>query len=140
MNKTFRTLTLSTALALAALGQPALAGTGDPLFINMTADEAHRVSMALNFGAKQQALGHPLTLFLNDKGVMVGAKANAKQYPEQQKAIAEILAKGGMVIVCPMCMKHYGVKEEDLLPGLVVGKPELTGGALFKDNTKTLTW
>jgi len=137
MTKLLPTLTLLAALAT---GTPTLAGNGDPLFINMTADEAHRVSMALNFGAKQQALGHPLTLFLNDKGVMVGAKANAKQYPEQQKAIADILAKGGMVIVCPMCMKHYGVKEEDLLPGLVVGKPELTGGALFKDNTKTLTW
>lgn len=140
MKKRLSTLTLIAALSLAGAAHPALAGNADPLFINLTADEAHRVSMALSFGAKQQALGHPLTLFLNDKGVLVGAKANARQYPEQQKAIAEILAKGGMVIVCPMCMKHYGVKEEDLLPGLVVGKPELTGGALFKDNTKTLTW
>jgi len=39
-----------------------------------------------------------------------------------------------------MCMKHYGVKEADLLPGIKVGNPEVTGGALFKDNTKTLTW
>jgi predicted peroxiredoxin len=132
-------LTLS-ALVLALAGAPAWAGANDPLFINMTAEEGHRVNMALTFGAKQHAMGHPLTLFLNDKGVMVGSKAHAKQYPEQQKQIAEIIAKGGTVIICPMCMKHYGVKEEDLLPGVLIGKPELTGGALFKDNTKTLTW
>jgi hypothetical protein len=39
-----------------------------------------------------------------------------------------------------MCMKHYGVKESDLLQGLKVGSPELTGGAVFKDNSKSLTW
>jgi hypothetical protein len=38
-----------------------------------------------------------------------------------------------------MYMNHYGIKEADLLPGLKVGDPELTGGAIFKDNTKTLS-
>jgi hypothetical protein len=37
-------------------------------------------------------------------------------------------------------MKHYGVKAADLLPGLKVGNPELTGSLLFKDDTRTLTW
>ncbi len=137
MKKLLTALSLITVLSSSSL---ALAGANDPLFINMTAEEGHRVNMALTFGAKQHAMGHPLTLFLNDKGVMVGSKAHARQYPEQQKQIAEIIAKGGTVIICPMCMKHYGVKEEDLLPGVLIGKPELTGGALFKDNTKTLTW
>jgi hypothetical protein len=26
------------------------------------------------------------------------------------------------------------------LPGIQVGKPELTGAALFKDGTKTMSW
>jgi hypothetical protein len=39
-----------------------------------------------------------------------------------------------------MKLEHYGAKEPDLLHGIQVGKPELTGGALFKDDTKTLTW
>ncbi len=37
-------------------------------------------------------------------------------------------------------MKHYGVETTDLLPGIQVGKPELTGSALFKDGTKTMSW
>ena len=84
--------------------------------------------------------GHPLTIFLNDKGVYVGSKANASKFGEQQHVLTELMSKGAIVIACPMCMKHYGVKETDLLPGIQVGKPELTGGALFKDDTKTLSW
>jgi hypothetical protein len=37
-------------------------------------------------------------------------------------------------------MKHYGVAKEDLIPGVKISNPEIAGGALFKDNTKTLTW
>ena len=58
----------------------------------------------------------------------------------QQEVLAELISKGATVIICPMCMKHYGVQESDLLPGLQIGAPEVTGGALFKGNTKTLTW
>jgi hypothetical protein len=37
-------------------------------------------------------------------------------------------------------MKKHGVKEDDLLPGVKLSSPEVAGNALFKDNTKTLTW
>jgi hypothetical protein len=37
-------------------------------------------------------------------------------------------------------MKKYGVTSSDLLDGIKVGTPELTGEALFQDNTKTLSW
>jgi predicted peroxiredoxin len=131
--------TLSLLAVLSSVGT-AIAGANDPLFINMTTDDDHRATMAIGFGVKQHALGHPLTLFLNDKGVQIASKANAGKFADQQKELVEAMAKGATVIACPLCMKHYGVKESDLLPGIKVGKPELTGGALFKDNTKTLTW
>ena len=137
MKKLLSTLSMLAILSTAGF---AVAGANDPLFINMTTDDGHRTTMAIGFGVKQHDLGHPLTLFLNDKAVLVASKANAGKFPEQQKAIAEAITKGAMVIACPLCMKHFGVKESELLPGIQVGKPELTGGALFKDNTKTLTW
>lgn len=133
-------LLLGLALIVANISAPAFAANADPLFVNMTTDDPHRASMAIVFGKNQLERGHPLTVFLNDKGVFVGSKANAAKFAEQQKMLAEVLGKGGAVLVCPMCMKHYGVKESDLLPGLKVGNPDLTGGVLFKDNTRTLSW
>lgn len=64
---------LSTTVGLAMLGvtEPrfssllmpaASAGQLDPLFINLTSDEPHRLRMALSFARQQQALGHPVTM------------------------------------------------------------------------------
>ena len=128
------------ALTLGAVAQPALAGDADPLFVNLTTDDSHRANMGITFGKNQFERGHPLTIFLNDKGVLIGSKANTAKYADHQKALGDVMAKGGTVLICPMCMKHYGVKESDLIPGLKIGNPELTGAAVFKDNTKSLTW
>ncbi len=132
---------LLIVFALAAgSATPVIAGGKDPLFINLTSDDPHRANMALVFGKNQLERGHPLTVFLNDRGVLIGARANAAKFAEQQKTVGELLGKGATVLICPMCMQHYGVKEADLLAGVKVGNPELTGAALFKDDTKTLTW
>jgi sulfur relay (sulfurtransferase) complex TusBCD TusD component (DsrE family) len=133
-------LAAMTAISLAMPAANAVAGDKDPLFINLISDDGHRITMALAFGGNQHDRGHSLTVFMNDRSVVAASKANQAKYPDQQKAIAGLIAKGATILVCPMCMKHYGVKEADLLPGLKVGNPELTGGALFKDDTKTLTW
>jgi sulfur relay (sulfurtransferase) complex TusBCD TusD component (DsrE family) len=128
------------ALSLGSIATPALAGDTDPLFVNLTTDDPHRANMGITFGKNQLDRGHPLTIFLNDKGVFIGSRANSGKFADHQKALGELMSKGATVLICPLCMKHYGVKEADLLQGLKVGNPELTGGALFKDNTKALTW
>ncbi len=133
-------LLVALGLLIGSIATPVIAGENDPLFVNLTTDDSHRANMGIVFGKNQLERGHPLTIFLNDKGVLLGSKANAQKFPEQQKALAELMGKGAVVLICPMCMKHYGVTESDLLPGLKVGNPDLTGPALFKDNTKTLTW
>lgn len=111
-----------------------------PLFINQTSDDPHRVTMALSFGMKQLDRGHPLTVFLNDKGVYVGAKANADKCAEQQATIAALLKKGAVVFICPMCMEHFGIQKADLIPGLTVSDPDAIGEYLYKPNTQTLSW
>jgi sulfur relay (sulfurtransferase) complex TusBCD TusD component (DsrE family) len=125
---------------LVLLASPAFAGAKDPLFINLTSDDSHRALMAISFGQAQMERGHPLTVYLNDKAVLVTSKKNAAQFAEQQKMLSGIAAKGGTVLVCPMCSKKFGVAEADLVPGAKVGNPDITGPALFKDNTKTLSW
>lgn len=135
-----RALTLAAALVAILPLAAAQAGDSDPLFINLTSNDTHRVDMAVGFGANQLKRGHPLTIFLNDKGVLVASTKNGEAFAAEQKALEAVLKAGGKVLVCPMCMKFYGVAEADLMPGLKVGNPELTGAALFADDTKTLTW
>lgn len=128
-------------LGLAVIAGPAaFAGNDDPLFVNATSDDPHRSKMALVFAAKQQERKHPVTIFLNDKAVLIGSKAAGDKYAEHHKLIAGIIAAGGNVLICPMCMEHYGVKVNELVDGIKVGNPELTGSLLFKDDTKTLSW
>jgi sulfur relay (sulfurtransferase) complex TusBCD TusD component (DsrE family) len=132
-------LVLALGLCLGVVA-PLLADDPDPLFINLTTDDSHRANMALNFGTNQLGRGHPLTVFLNDKGVLLGSKSQGAAFAEQQQSLADLMGKGAAVIACPMCMKHYGVAEADLIPGVQVGNPDLTGAALFKEDTRTLTW
>lgn len=119
---------------------PAQADDNAPLFINLTTNEPHRAMMAIDFGRKQFERGHPLTVFLNDKGVFIAAKARAETFAEHQAGLAGLMEKGAVVIVCPFCMKHYQIEATDLIAGAKVGNPELTGEALFADDARALTW
>lgn len=128
------------AVIIGGAAMPAFAGGADPLFVSLTTDDPHRANMALAFGKNQLERGHPVIIFINDKGVQIASKSHAAKFADEQKALGELTDKGAVVLICSMCMKHYGVKEADLLPGIKVGSPEVTGDALFKENTKTLTW
>jgi predicted peroxiredoxin len=119
---------------------PAAAGSHDPLFVNLTSDDAHRVRMALAFAEGQAKLGHPVTIWLNDRGVYAGSKAKAGDFAEAQAKLAGLIAGGAVVIACPLCIKHYGVAETDLLDGIKVGNPQMMSDVLFKDDTQSLTW
>lgn len=126
--------------ALTALSLSAFAGANDPLFINLSTDDPNRASMAINFGKHHSSNGHPLTIFLNDKAVLFGVKAGADKFSEQQKALSELVGSGANVVMCPMCLKQSGFTEADLLPGVKLGGPKVTGELLFKDGTKTMSW
>ena len=125
---------------LVTLSLSVIAGANDPLFINLSTDELHRSTMAINFGKHHSANGHPLTIFLNDKAVMLGVKAGSTKLADQQQALSEVMANGALVIMCPICLKQAGYTEADLLPGIKIGGPKITGDALFKDGTKTMSW
>lgn len=125
---------------VAAFSLSALAGANDPLFINLSTDDPYRASMAINFGKHHSNNGHQLTIFLNDKAVLLGVRAGADKFSEQQKALTELIVSGANVVMCPMCLKYSGFTESDLLQGVKLGGPKVTGELLFKDGTKTISW
>jgi sulfur relay (sulfurtransferase) complex TusBCD TusD component (DsrE family) len=116
------------------------AGEADPLFVNVTTDDPHRANMALTFSQNQFERKHPVTIFLNDRAVFLGSRAQGERFKHHQELLESFLKNGATVLICPVCMKHYGVKESDLIEGIKVGNPDATGAALFRDGTKTLTW
>ena len=135
-----QTLKSVVLAVLATLSLSAFSGANDPLFINLSTDELHRSTMAINFGKHHSANGHPLTIFLHDKAVMMGVKAGSTKFAEQQQALSEVISSGALVIMCPMCLKQAGFTEADLISGIKLGSPKVTGDALFKDGTKTMSW
>jgi hypothetical protein len=136
----FKKLRVLITTILFGLSLSSHAGPNDPLFINLSTDDVHRSTMAINFRRHHFSNGHPLTIFLNDKAVMLGVKAGASLFSAQQQALSEAIASGALVIMCPICLKQAGFSEADLISGIKIGGPKITGDALFKDGTKTMSW
>jgi sulfur relay (sulfurtransferase) complex TusBCD TusD component (DsrE family) len=136
----FKKLRVLITTILFGLSLSSHAGPNDPLFINLSTDDVHRSTMAINFGRHHFSNGHPLTIFLNDKAVMLGVKAGSSLFSAQQQALSDAIASGALVIMCPICLKQAGFSEADLISGIKIGGPKITGDALFKDGTKTMSW
>ncbi|MFN3868992.1 MAG: DsrE family protein, partial [Hyphomicrobiaceae bacterium] len=123
-----RKLALVALLAAPFLAAaPAIAADAS-LFVNATTDEPHRAKMALGFAQKQQERKHAITIFLNDRAVLIGSKKKSGKFKEHQAMLAGMMKAGARVLICPMCMEHYKVKKDDLIDGVEVGNPDLVGG------------
>ncbi|HWS75740.1 MAG TPA: DsrE family protein [Quisquiliibacterium sp.] len=138
--KFVRNLLLMLALVVGAAPAPALAGDKDPLFISLSSDSGPRVSHVLHFADLHHSRGHPTTIFLNETGIHLASSRHAAKNAEHQLVLAELMSKGVNVLVCRFCMKQLNLDASELLPGFKVGNPDLVGGALFKDGTRTLSW
>jgi predicted peroxiredoxin len=136
----FKTVLLALALIVSGLSNPVFAGDKDPLFIALSSDATRRVGHVLHFAELQRARGHSLTIWLNESGILLASRKYAEKHADHQKALAELMSKGATVLICHYCMQQFDVEASDLLPGFKIGSPELLGNALFKDDTKTLSW
>ncbi|MEA1915961.1 MAG: DsrE family protein [Campylobacterota bacterium] len=134
MKKLLTSMFLSMILSVLAF-----ADGKDPLFVNLTTDSEHRALMAVQFSSKMMSKDHPLTLYLNDKGVVLASTKNAR-YSQIQSKLEGIIKNGGAVYICPVCMKEYRVEGSELVKGIKLGNAKLLEKALFKDDTKTLSW
>ena len=117
----------------------------NPLFINMTTGDSWRGWMGLHFAHATLRQGHPVAIFLNLDAVKLAAMAGEQEKrPSMQRVPREILADfirdGGIVLMCGPCMSEFGLKMEDLVPGVQLGKPGYTQSFIFAENARTLTW
>ena len=116
-----------------------------PLFINMTTGDSWRGWMGLHFAHATLKMGHPVTVFLNLDGVKLASKTGDQEKKASMQRIprdivADFIKDGGVVLMCGPCMREFGLKTEDLVAGVQIGRPGLTQGFIFADNARTLTW
>lgn len=64
----------------------------------------------------------PRVIFLNQSAVLIASKKNREKYRAHQARLIDILNKGVIVLVCPDCMKQYGVEASDLIDGVQIGQ------------------
>lgn len=114
------------------------------LFVNLSTDDMDTAAMAIGFATKVMAnTGKPATIFLNVYGARL-ADINIPQNVHVsgstlQEMLGMFMDAGGTVLLCPVCMKNVaGLSEDEMLPGLIIGKPEYVYAAMFADDVTVL--
>lgn len=137
---------LFSALLVAVCTTEAFADEGaKTIFYNLTTDEAWNAGMALGQANKALESGYKVIVFLNVRGVLLASKSFktdslAASGMSLQDMLKGVMAKGGHVIICPMCMKKAGLDLEGLIEGVVVGGPDVTMKAMTADDTAVISY
>ena len=116
------------------------------LFVNLSTDDMDTAAMAIGFATKVMAnTGKPATIFLNVYGARL-ADINIPQNVHVsgntlQEMLGMFMDAGGTVLLCPVCMKNVaGLNESEILPGLIMGKPEYVYAAMFAEDVTVLSY
>ncbi len=126
--------------ATPVLTQASRAAGDTPFVAHISTDDPKRISKAVAFSRMQFERGHPVTVYLDDKGVFLATKESGNLFPEQQKTLIEMMGNGVSVIVCPYSMKLHGVSQSDIMADVTIGTPEMADDFLFDDRAKSLSW
>jgi sulfur relay (sulfurtransferase) complex TusBCD TusD component (DsrE family) len=108
------------ALCAVLCAQLGIASDKKLLLVNLTSYTTDDSRKAIEYAKAELEKGRPVVIFLNDRGVLAASKANAETYKEQQRSLTELMKRGATVLVCPDCMKLYGVDPSSLLAGVQV--------------------
>jgi sulfur relay (sulfurtransferase) complex TusBCD TusD component (DsrE family) len=117
LKKTFLQLCALCAVFFALSG---MASDKTLLLINLTSYTTEDSRRAIDYAKDALEQGRPVVVFLNDRGVLAASKSNADTYEEQQRNLTDLMKRGGIVLVCPDCMKLYGVNPSSLLAGVQI--------------------
>jgi predicted peroxiredoxin len=127
-------------------GSAARAQAAKPaLFVNMTTGDSWRGWMGLHFAHNTMKMGHQVTIFLNLDAVRLAARTGEQEKrPSMQRVprdiVADFIRDGGKVLICGPCLSEFGLRLDDLVPGVELGRPGYTQSFIFAENARTLTW
>jgi predicted peroxiredoxin len=146
MSKLPRALMALSALALASILSPSAQAAEKKdmgLYVNLATKDTIKAGHAFAHALKLNERGHPLAFFLNGDAVLIAVR-NTPQTSFEGKPLQawlkEVVAKGGKIIVCNVCMKLHGIKPGDLIEGTIPGTPEIVSEYLFDPNYQVISW
>lgn len=95
-----------------------------------TSEGKHRIVMGLTLASKAIDSGKKALVFFDVKGVTVPLKdspditheSHPGSFQSSKATIADILKKGGRIMVCQPCLKVAGHSKEDMMEGIEEGK------------------
>ena len=116
-----------------------------PLLLHMTSGESWRGASGLEFAQAMLKIGHPVAVFLNLEAVRLALRTGEQEKkPSMQQVprelIAELIRGGAIVLICQPCLADLGLKLDDIVPGVQVGRPGYLENFVFADNVRALTW
>ena len=122
------------------------ADTQTSLFVNLTSDELNRAAMAIGLATRVRTeAAVPVTIFLNVEGVnLADGRRPQHQHASGQtvhQMLANFVAAGGKLVVCPMCLEHVGgMTPADLVDGCVLGGSDHGMPELLADGARVLSY
>ena len=120
--KSIRALSVVCVLFVTLFCGVAPAADKNVLLINLISYTTPEARKAIDQAKIELSRGRTVVVFLNDRSVLVASRTNADQFQEQQQNLLELVKKGATVLVCPHCMKIYGVEASSLLAGLQIAR------------------
>src|SRR5499427_8465317 len=116
-----------------------------PLLLHMTTGDSWRGATGLDFARAMLKIGHPVAVFLNLDAVRLALrtgeqekKASMPQVPRE--IIADLIRGGAIVLICQPCLSEFGLRLDDIVPGVQLGSPGYLENFVFADNVRTFTW
>src|SRR5262249_31152459 len=67
-----------------------------------------------------------------------GEEGSMPQVPRE--IIADLIRGGAIVLICQPCLSEFGLKLDDIVPGVQLGSPGYLENFVFADNVRTFTW
>lgn len=114
----------------------------DSLVIAMSTDNPEIFSAAIRIGTVAVRRGHAVTMLLRLDSIKAAVAKN--EYPAGgttlKKELLSFMKAGATIIAGGSCMKDMGLKKSDLIEGVAVGTPDIVMGALFKKDTKIISY
>ena len=112
------------------------------LVVNISTDNVELMYAAIRIAMVAAQRGHGVTLLLRVRAIDFALKNS--DFPVYGTTIKQELKNfmktGSQVIVGGGCLKLRGIAQTELMDDIIIGNPDIVMGALFRENTRILSY